>query len=203
MRDALGQFATGVAVITAVTGRGDRLGVTVNSFTSVSLDPPLVLWCLSRRAPSAPAFAEAGRFAVNVLAADQEHLSRRFATPLPDKFAGVETRLTPAGVPVLAGTLAHFACRTVTTYEGGDHLIFVGEVEHFHGTPGGEPLVFHSGTYRAVSVPERDGEPGTARDREPNGGRGKAATPSGAVTARRTGRARAAGRDVVGAGRPG
>ncbi|GAA3040164.1 flavin reductase family protein [Streptosporangium longisporum] len=161
LRDALGQFATGVAVVTAATGRGDRLGVTVNSFTSVSLDPPLVLWCLSRRAPSAPAFAEAGRFAVNVLAAGQEHLSRRFATPLPDKFAGVETVLTPGGVPVLAGTLAHFACRTVTTYEGGDHLIFVGEVEHFRGAPG-EPLVFHSGSYGAFSVARREAMSGAA-----------------------------------------
>ncbi|MER6830984.1 flavin reductase family protein [Streptosporangium sp. NPDC000563] len=155
LRDALGQFATGVAVVTAVTSRGDRLGVTVNSFTSVSLDPPLVLWCLSRRAPSAPAFAEAERFAVNVLAAGQEHLSRRFATPLPDKFAGVETRLAPGGVPVLAGTVAHFACRAVTMYDGGDHLIFVGEVEHFRRQEG-EPLVFHSGSYRALSAPDRE-----------------------------------------------
>ncbi|MFF3444343.1 flavin reductase family protein [Streptosporangium sp. NPDC002721] len=155
LRDALGQFATGVAVVTAATPRGDRLGVTVNSFTSVSLDPPLVLWCLSRRAPSAPAFAEAGRFAVNVLAAGQEHLSRRFATPLPDKFAGVETLFAPGGVPLLAGTLAHFACRSVATYDGGDHLIFVGEVEHFRREEG-EPLVFHSGNYRAFSAPERE-----------------------------------------------
>ncbi|MGW0595223.1 flavin reductase family protein [Streptosporangium sp. NPDC002607] len=155
LRDALGQFATGVAVVTAVTRRGDRLGVTVNSFTSVSLDPPLVLWCLARRAPSAPAFAGAERFAVNVLAAGQEHLSRRFATPLPDKFAGVETHPAPGGSPVLTGTLAHFACRTVSTYDGGDHLIFVGEVEHFRRTEG-EPLVFHSGDYRVFSPPDRE-----------------------------------------------
>lgn len=105
--------------------------------------------------PGAPAFAEAGRFAVNVLAAGQEHLSRRFATPLPDKFAGVETRLVPGGVPVLAGTLAHFACRAVATYDGGDHLIFVGKVEDFRREEG-EPLVFHSGGCRAFSAPDRE-----------------------------------------------
>ncbi|MBB2910453.1 flavin reductase (DIM6/NTAB) family NADH-FMN oxidoreductase RutF [Streptosporangium becharense] len=154
LREAFGQYATGVAVVTAALPGGGRAGVTVNSFTSVSLDPPLVLWCLSRRAPSAPAFLAAGRFAVNVLAADQEHLSRRFATPSPDKFAGVETGRGPGGVPLLAGALARFTCRTATTYDGGDHLIFVGEVEHFERSDG-EPLVFHSGGYRAFATPER------------------------------------------------
>ncbi|GAA2911416.1 flavin reductase family protein [Streptosporangium fragile] len=155
LREALGRYATGVAVVTTALPEGGRAGVTVNSFTSVSLDPPLVLWCLSRRAPSAPAFLAAGRFAVNVLAADQEHLSRRFATPLPDKFAGVETRPGPGGVPVLAGTLARFTCRTAATYDGGDHVIFVGEIEHFECSDG-DPLVFHSGGYREFSPPERE-----------------------------------------------
>ncbi|MGV9779602.1 flavin reductase family protein [Streptosporangium sp. NPDC003464] len=154
LREALGQFATGVAVVTTATPAGERAGVTVNSFTSVSLDPPLVLWCLSRRAPSAPVFLGAGRFTVNVLAAGQDHLSRRFATPLPDKFAGVETRPCPDGVPVLAGTLAYFACRTVTTYDGGDHLIFIGEVERFQRSAG-EPLVFYSGGYREFAAAGR------------------------------------------------
>ncbi|GAA3440884.1 flavin reductase family protein [Planomonospora venezuelensis] len=157
LRDALGQFATGVAVVTTVTPAGERAGVTVNSFTSVSLDPPLVLWCLSRRAPSAPLFLAAGRFAVNVLREDQDHLSRRFATPAPDKFAGVANRPGPGGLPVLAGTLACFACRTVTVHEGGDHVIVVGEVEHFHRSQG-EPLVFHAGGYRAVSAAGRAAE---------------------------------------------
>ncbi|MEV4248992.1 flavin reductase family protein [Streptosporangium canum] len=146
LRDAFGQFATGVAVVTTVTPDGDRAGVTVNSFTSVSLDPPLVLWCLSRNAPSAPVFLRAGRFAVNVLAAGQDHLSQRFARPLPDKFAGVETRPGPGGPPLLVGALAHFACRTLTTHDGGDHVIFVGEVGYFQRSEG-EPLVFHAGGY--------------------------------------------------------
>ncbi|MBG0830664.1 flavin reductase family protein [Planomonospora sp. ID67723] len=154
LRDAFGQFATGVAVVTTATPDGERAGVTVNSFTSVSLDPPLVLWCLSRRAPSAPVFLRAGRFAVNVLGEDQGHLSRRFATPSPDKFAGVETRPGPGGLPVLAGTLAYFACRTAGVHEGGDHLIVIGEVEHFHRAEG-DPLVFHAGGYRAVSAARR------------------------------------------------
>ncbi|WP_214108478.1 flavin reductase family protein [Acrocarpospora catenulata] len=145
LREAFGQFATGVAVITTVTDDGERAGVTVNSFTSVSLDPPLVLWCLSNRAPSAPLFLRAGRFAVNVLAADQDHLSRRFATPSTDKFAGVELLGTP--LPILAGTLASFVCRTERVHNGGDHHIFIGAVESYQRAEG-EPLVFHSGRYR-------------------------------------------------------
>lgn len=139
-------YATGVAVVTTALEDGRRAGVTVNSFTSVSLDPPLVLWCLSRRAPSADLFLRAGRFVVNVLAAGQDELSRRFATPAEDKFAGVATSSAAGGLPVLEGTLASFACRTVTVHEGGDHLIFVGAVEQFDRTCG-EPLVFHSGRY--------------------------------------------------------
>lgn len=150
LRDALGQFATGVAVVTTATPAGDRAGVTVNSFTSVSLDPPLVLWCLSRHAPSAPVFLRSGRFVVNVLAAGQEELSQRFATARPDKFAGVATALTATGLPLLPGTLASFTCRTVATHEGGDHLVFMGEVEHYARSHG-EPLVFHSGRYRACA----------------------------------------------------
>ncbi|PZG55339.1 flavin reductase [Spongiactinospora gelatinilytica] len=151
LRAALGQFATGVAVVTTVTPDGERAGVTVNSFSSVSLDPPLVLWCLSDRAPSAPVFLRAGRFAVNVLAAGQDELSTRFATPAPDKFAGVDLLTTPTGLPVLAGTLATFTCRTSHVYAGGDHHIFLGAVEH-HERSAGEPLIFHSGRYRTVAT---------------------------------------------------
>ncbi|MEU1387292.1 MULTISPECIES: flavin reductase family protein [unclassified Nonomuraea] len=145
LREAFGQFATGVAVITTVTADGERAGVTVNSLTSVSLDPALLLWCLSNRAPSAPLFLRAGRFAVNVLAADQGDLSRRFATPAADKFAGVELLGTP--LPILAGALASFVCRTERVHDGGDHHILVGAVERYQRA-GGEPLVFHSGRYR-------------------------------------------------------
>lgn len=151
LREAFGQFATGVAVVTTVTPGGERAGVTVNSFSSVSLDPPLVLWCLSDRAPSAPVFLRAGQFAVNVLAAGQDELSRRFATPAPDKFAGLDVLVSSTGLPLLAGAVATFACRTVTTHEGGDHHIFVGEVEHYQRS-GGEPLIFHAGRYRELAA---------------------------------------------------
>ncbi|MEU4578650.1 flavin reductase family protein [Nonomuraea sp. NPDC023979] len=153
LRDALGRYATGVAVVTTALP-GERAGLTVNSFASVSLDPALVLWCLSSRAPSAPAFLRAGRFGVNVLAAGQEELSRRFSRPAPDKFDGVATRLTPTGLPALAGALAFFACRTVSAQEAGDHLVMVGEVEHFEWQEG-DPLVFHAGRYRELCA--RDG----------------------------------------------
>ncbi len=149
-RRALGQFATGVAVVTTRTSDGRKAGVTVNSFSSVSLDPPLVLWSLSRQAPSFTDFTHATHFAINVLAANQHHISRQFSTPLPDKFAGVEFVEGPAGVPLLQGVNAHFFCRNVRQYDGGDHVIFLGEVEDYKYTDG-EPLVFHSGRYRLAT----------------------------------------------------
>lgn len=149
-RRALGQFATGVAVVTAMGREGRCVGMTVNSFSSVSLDPPLVLWSCARNAPSFPDFCDASHFAVNILAANQHHLSRQFSTPLPDKFAGVVWREGPGRCPVLDGTTAHFACRLVKQYDGGDHIIFLGEVEEYkYGEA--EPLVFHSGRYRITT----------------------------------------------------
>ena len=149
-RRALGQFATGVTVVTARTPDGRKVGVTVNSFSSVSLDPPLVLWSLSRQAPSLADFTHAPYFAINVLAANQHHISRQFSTPLPDKFSGVEFHEGSAGVPLLSGVNAHFFCRNVRQYDGGDHVIFLGEVEDYKYTDG-EPLVFHSGRYRLAT----------------------------------------------------
>jgi flavin reductase (DIM6/NTAB) family NADH-FMN oxidoreductase RutF len=149
-RRALGQFATGVTVVTARTTDGRKVGVTVNSFSSVSLDPPLVSWSLSRQAPSFSDFTHATHFAVNVLAANQHHLSRQFSTPVPDKFSGVEFVEGPAGVPLLSGVNAHFVCRNVRQYDGGDHVIFLGEVEDYKYSDG-EPLVFHSGRYRLAT----------------------------------------------------
>jgi flavin reductase (DIM6/NTAB) family NADH-FMN oxidoreductase RutF len=149
-RKALGQFATGVTVVTARASDGRRVGVTINSFSSVSLDPPLLLWSLSRQAPSFTDFSTATHFAVNVLEAKQHHLSRQFSTPLPDKFAGVECVEGAAGVPILSGVIAHFVCRKVRQYDGGDHVIFVGEVEEYKYSDG-EPLVFHSGRYRIAT----------------------------------------------------
>jgi flavin reductase (DIM6/NTAB) family NADH-FMN oxidoreductase RutF len=124
--------------------------MTVNSFASVSLDPPLVLWSVSRQAASFADFAEASHFAVNVLAANQHHLSRQFSTPLIDKFEGVEILPGAAGCPLLSGASAHFVCRKVRQIEGGDHVIFLGEVEEYEWQES-EPLVFHSGRYRIAT----------------------------------------------------
>jgi flavin reductase (DIM6/NTAB) family NADH-FMN oxidoreductase RutF len=147
-RRALGQFATGVTVVTAITRDGRRIGMTVNSFSSVSLDPPLVLWSIARNAASFQDFTTATHFGVNVLAADQHHLSKQFSTPLEDKFAGVACHGS-ACVPIIEGTTAYFICKLVKQYDGGDHVILLGEVEeyaHRHG----DVLVFHSGKYRVV-----------------------------------------------------
>ncbi len=145
-RRALGAFATGVTVVTTAGSDGRHVGMTASSFTSVSLDPPLVLFCVNRGASSARHFAASTHFAVHVLTADQAHLSRRFAKSRPDKFDGVPVTAGPSGVPLLHGTLARFVCRTFTTYDGGDHIIVLGEVEQYE-TSEGDPLVYHSGDY--------------------------------------------------------
>ncbi len=153
LRNLLGQFATGVTVITTCTADGRRVGMTANSFSSVSLDPPLVLWSLARSAPSLQDFLSASHFAINVLGSDQHGLSGHFARPAVDKFAGIDCEQGPAGVPLLNGAIATLVCRNGTQYEGGDHLIFLGEIEHYRHS-GGEPLVFHAGQYRvAVAHP--------------------------------------------------
>jgi len=146
LRRALGQFATGVAVVTARGAAGEPVGLTVNLFTSLSLQPPLVLWCLSLTSSSLKAFRRATHFAVNVLAAGQHHLCRLFATPGVDRFAHAPLREGPAGAPLIEGALAHIVCRLVRTIDAGDHVIMVGEVEH-HESFAGEPLVFHCGSY--------------------------------------------------------
>jgi flavin reductase (DIM6/NTAB) family NADH-FMN oxidoreductase RutF len=149
-RRALGQFATGVTVVTACTPDGRNIGMTVNSFSSVSLNPPLISWSLSRQAQSFSDFTTITHFAVNVLEAKQHHLSRQFSTPVPDKYAGVDFVKGKAGVPMLNGVIAQFICRKVRQVDGGDHLIFLGEVEEYRYNDG-EPLVFHSGRYRVAT----------------------------------------------------
>ena len=150
LRHALGQFATGVTVVTARTSDGRKIGVTVNSFASVSLNPPLILWSLARQAPSFADFTSCSHFAVNVLEAKQHHLSRQFSTPLPDKFSGVDFAEGQAGVPIVSGAIAQLVCRKVKQYDGGDHVILLGEVEEYNYNDG-EPLVFHSGRYRIAT----------------------------------------------------
>ncbi|GIX30615.1 MAG: hypothetical protein KatS3mg124_1087 [Porticoccaceae bacterium] len=160
-RDALGAFATGVTVVTARGPAGEDVGLTANSFNSVSLDPPLVLWSLAKTARSRPAFEQASHFAVHVLAADQDALALRFAQRGADKFAGLELARGPGDLPLLSGCAARFICRTVHRYEGGDHLIFVGEVEHFEHWPR-PPLLFHAGRFARLDPPA-EAEQGAAR----------------------------------------
>lgn len=145
-RRALARFATGVAVITTADGEGRRAGVTVNSFTSVSLEPPLVLWCLGRHSSACAQFAGASHFAVNVLAREQSGLSRQFAAKNCDRFAGVDWHPGPHGSPLLSASLASFECAVAGCHEAGDHLIFLGRVLHYRRREG-DPLVFHTGRY--------------------------------------------------------
>ena len=146
LRRALAGFPTGVTVVTARAGGGQRAGVTVNSFCSVSLAPPLVLWCLSKNAPSRNVFTQASHFAIHVLAADQMHLSKRFSSPAADKFANLEFAEGLGAAPVIVGTVATFECRLTQQHDGGDHLILVGEVERYHYSAR-HPLLFHAGDY--------------------------------------------------------
>jgi flavin reductase (DIM6/NTAB) family NADH-FMN oxidoreductase RutF/DNA-binding MarR family transcriptional regulator len=145
-RSALGAFATGVTIVTTRDGEGQDIGLTANSFNSVSLDPPMVLWSLAKSARSLPAFLAASHFAVHVLAADQEELSLRFATRGSAKFAGLDIERGSSQVPLLRGCSARFQCRTAFRHEGGDHMIFVGAVESFDQSDR-PPLVFHGGRY--------------------------------------------------------
>jgi 3-hydroxy-9,10-secoandrosta-1,3,5(10)-triene-9,17-dione monooxygenase reductase component len=145
-RAALGSFATGVTVITARAADGRPVGLTANSFNSVSLDPPMVLWSLARKSLSLPVFVASEHWAVHVLSADQESLSTRFAKAGEDKFAGLALEADEHDVPLLEGCAARFKCRTSFRYEGGDHIIFVGEVTAFDRSEL-PPLVFHAGRY--------------------------------------------------------
>ena len=145
-RRALGNFATGITVVTTGSPAVGMIGITANSFNSVSLDPPLVLFSLDRRAYSLPAFHSAGHFAINILAHDQRHLSVIFATPLIDKWENVHYELWDTGCPILTDTLASFECKTQHIYDGGDHLIFVGRVQKMRAGSG-VPLLFYRGAY--------------------------------------------------------
>lgn len=157
-RQALGQFATGVAVITAESADGNAIGLTMSSFNSVSVDPPLILFSIDRKAFSLKAMTEAKGYAVNILGRDQEYLSNKFAKALDDKWAAVEHTLGHEAAPLIAGTLAHFECAPYAQYDGGDHVIFVGRVVKFTAYPANEPLVFFRGAYRSLASTERSPE---------------------------------------------
>lgn len=148
-RRALGNFATGVTVITARAPDGRQVGVTANSFNSVSLDPPLVLWSIDKRSSSQDVFDAASHFAVNVLAADQIELSNNFARPKEDRFAGIEYSEGVGGAPVFADCSARFHCEKFQRMDGGDHWILVGKVLAFDDL-GRAPLLYHQGAYSMV-----------------------------------------------------
>jgi flavin reductase (DIM6/NTAB) family NADH-FMN oxidoreductase RutF len=146
-RAALAMFATGVTIVTARTASGAPVGLTANSFNSVSIEPPLILWSLSRQAGSMPAFARGSHYAINILAADQHALAVRFASKDVDRFEGVAFRPGSSGVPLLDGAAAVFECFNRSRYQEGDHVIFVGEVESCACREGVHPLLFHGGRY--------------------------------------------------------
>lgn len=146
LRNVLGTFVTGVTVVTTRTADGKLHGVTANSFSSVSLDPPLVLWSQSVSSGSHPAFRDTDHFVVNILSDDQVHLSDHFAKSKPDKFSGVEYSDGIGGAPLLQGTAAYIECVKVATYPGGDHVVFLGRVERI-AQGSRRPLAFGQGRY--------------------------------------------------------
>jgi flavin reductase (DIM6/NTAB) family NADH-FMN oxidoreductase RutF len=146
-RTALGMFATGVTIVTAWGSDRQPIGLTANSFNSVSLAPPLVLWSLAQDAASMPAFRAGSHYAINVLSAGQSELAERFSTKGADRWMGVQYTLGMSGVPLLSGAAATFECFNRSRYEEGDHVIFVGEVERCSWQPGAPPLLFHGGRF--------------------------------------------------------
>ncbi|MGI8931654.1 MAG: flavin reductase family protein [Sphingomicrobium sp.] len=150
LRDALGCFATGVTIVTCVDGREQPVGLTANSFTALSLDPPLLLVCVARVSASAQALADTVHFAVNVLQTGQQPASITFSTRVEDRFGCTEWTMGEHGAPVLLDSLSVFECRRHAIHEGGDHFILVGEVVKATFEPGLDPLLYFRGRYRRL-----------------------------------------------------
>lgn len=147
LRNALGAYPTGIAIVTTRAADGRPVGLTINSFASLSLDPPLVLWSLVNRSPSLDAFRDCEHFSINVLAAHQTELARNFASSaVADKFEAAATVDSPEGVPLIASCLASFVCTREQVQPGGDHTLFVGRVQRYY-VGDGEPAVFHRGQF--------------------------------------------------------
>lgn len=144
-RASLGQFATGVTIVTARDANGQLVGLTANSFNSVSLSPPLVLWSLGRASRALAAFQACSHYAVNVLSAQQLPWALQFAARDIDRFAGVDVTTGLTGAPLIGGTLATFECANRSQYPEGDHVIFVGEVLACHSDSQAAPLLYHRG----------------------------------------------------------
>jgi len=154
-RHALGQFATGVSIITAMGPDENPIGMTMSSFNSLSLDPPLILFSVDRKSYSLQPMLDAKGYAVNILSRAQEHLSNKFARALSDKFADVEHDLGFAQAPLLRDALAHFECEAYANYDGGDHVIFVGRVVRFNARTDLDPLLFFRGKYCDLTTEAR------------------------------------------------
>jgi flavin reductase (DIM6/NTAB) family NADH-FMN oxidoreductase RutF len=150
LRRIMGHFATGVTVITTVSDQGTPYGLTANAFMSVSLEPPLVLISVDKKAESYPYFEQSRVFTINILRDDQEGLSRRFAVSGGNKFEGIAFHRGANNVPILEDTLAHVECRLHAAYDGGDHTLYLGEILEAE-TREGRPLLFYRGGYRAFS----------------------------------------------------
>lgn len=146
LRRALGRFATGVTVITTRDDEGCNIGLTANSFNSLSLDPALVLWSLGVTQGSSAIFKSSSHFAINILSARQIDLSRRFSSPVEDRFAGVDCVQEGLAAPLIKGCAAWLICRQRQHFQLGDHLLFIGEIEQL-GAADEPPLLFHDGTY--------------------------------------------------------
>ena len=146
-RDAMGCFATGITVVTTTTRDGRPVGVTVNSFNSVSLDPPLVLFSLSLNATNLQEFLDAGRFTINILGAHQQEISNGFSGTGSDFFQEIEFELPEHGCPLVPEAIAGFECDMETTHQGGDHVIFLGRVRRVWSDPDSAPLLYYRGRY--------------------------------------------------------
>ncbi len=157
LRQAFGSFATGVTVVTARAADGSPLGFTANSFTSVSLEPPLLLVCLAKSSSNIGHFSQAGRFAVNILAESQKDISNRFASRVADRFAGTSWRDGPLGNPLIDNALAWFECETDSLVDAGDHIILIGRIEVFDHSEG-RPLAYLRGHYLDLGLAEATAE---------------------------------------------
>jgi len=149
-RKVLGNFATGITVVTGLIENKTPVGLTVNAFTSLSLSPPLVLFCLDKRTASIEAFDSEKFFALNMLNKDQQDLSVIFSTKVEDRFAKVEHTFWDTGVPILTGCLANLECKIEAIHDGGDHLIIVGLVGRLHQSDDGSPLLYFNGDYAQI-----------------------------------------------------
>ena len=161
-RTVLGQFCTGVTIITTSDGTGAPVGFACQSFAALSLDPPLVLFCPTKLSRSWAAIEESGRFCVNVLAEEQQSTCARFGSREPDKFAGIDWHPSPLGSPILDGSHAHIDCSVETVHDGGDHYLVIGRVSSLSEVQTERPLLFYRGQYtgiepdKTVPAPWRD-----------------------------------------------